>query len=298
MIMIYSGSRADYSIAYWVNEALNKIGIDSWVDEYYRDKPDYIILIGDRKEVAEKAIEAVYNQTPIIHIGGGEVSQGSYDDIYRDMITASAKYHFVISDKCAERLIDKGIDKHKIFVVGSPRVDYVKHIEIKPIKRKAITGLVIYHPETKEFNLINVYKFFGILKELGTIKFIVLPPNKDNYSVEVQKVIRDLSSGNIECIDEMDQEKYIETLASVDFMIGNSSAGIMETSIFKLPNICVGSRQDGRDKYNNTIDVGYNEDEIMLAIKKAISVEFKSQIKTDIFDGMASERIANIIKEL
>ena len=125
-----------------------------------------------------------------------------------------------------------------------------------------------------------------------------MPPNKDNYSDEVQKVIKDLSGDNIECIDEMDQEKYIETLASVDFMIGNSSAGIMETPIFQLPNICVGSRQDGRDKYNNTIDVGYNEDEIMLAIKKAISVEFKSQIKTDIFDGMASERIANIIKEL
>ena len=316
-IAIYSGSRADYSIAYWVKKALNNY--DDINSEIHRlivnedvmyihnniGKYDYIILIGDRKEVAEMAIEAVYYQIPIIHIGGGEVSEGSYDEIYRRMITQAARYHFVITDKCKGRLERMGICSKNIHVVGSPRIDYIHHYKLETINYEKPTALVIYHPETANEDTGQKAKiFYKALEEYEGLNYIVIHPNEDRGADAIKKEISHFiirKRSGVEVHRELPLNEYLAILNSVDLMIGNSSAGIMETPTFKIPFVNVGDRQKGRDRLENTIDVECYINKIHAGISKALDKEFRELLEgmdNEFGDGHASERIAEIVKEL
>lgn len=265
-------------------------------------KPKLIIVLGDRWEILASCLPAIFEKIPIAHIGGGEVSKGSYDEIFRYSISKIAKYHFVISDTCKERLEGQGVKKN-IYVVGSPRLDY----DVDAIKRLRFIhkyGLIIVHPETLGKGMGKKIKILiSALKRID-INYFIISPNVDIEGNVIEKAFKKISDASLYkfillgTVQKL--EHYLALMKSCDVMIGNSSAGIIESPTFKLPTINIGNRQEGRDRQKNVIDVGWDKDLIRKAILKGLSRGFRASIRDikNVYKNNASEKIIKILEEL
>lgn len=308
MILFISGSRADSVMIESMYRETKWNGIDcdlyNLCLSHERDvltltelKPEYIFVCGDRWEIAQICIEAVKLGIKIIHQGGGEVSNGSYDDIFRDCISRMADIHFIIDDRCFNKMFEFARNK-KVYTVGSPRTDYLKNAEILLLKNEygmnqnKKTALVIYHPATAINEDHN--ELISALKESG-LHVVCIGANQDKKSDEVNY---DFKKAFLFYYDYLDHCDYVNLISQVDILIGNTSAGISEAPTFKLPFVNVGHRQDGRSKLNNVIDCKCIKESILEAIQKGLKMD-RNQIEENRFsDGHASERIAKILKEI
>jgi len=345
-IWVISGSRADFNLNRWVIEELQKhdefhivsIGLQG-VNKYEMDidclssnleiigrlvsdyagncisrigswfnsnKIDYVLVLGDRWEILQVAIAAKLYDIPIIHLGGGEVSEGSYDNDFRACISQLSKYHFVVTENCKRNLAKLNITDN-VYVVGSPRLDCVDRVEYNHDildkysfdKNKKI-GLVIYHPETKNLDSIeeSAYIFFGSLMAVD-MQHLIIYPNHDNGSEIIIEIINRLKGDNIVVVETLKHSDYLSFLNVVDVMIGNSSAGIMETASYRLPTVNVGDRQKGRECNVNVVHVGCERNDIIVAVEDALSTTCKNicaGVKNKFGDGRASEKIVEIIR--
>jgi UDP-hydrolysing UDP-N-acetyl-D-glucosamine 2-epimerase len=339
-IFVVSSSRADYGCLFWVIKELKdrKIKYKSLIinpDEnqsYYKsmyihvntyassygiakgmieitkvfstifesNNIDLLIVLGDRWEIMTIVNLALLFQIPIAHIGGGEVSHGSLDQYYRNCISIMSDFHFVISEQCKQRLNEIRIYKN-IFVVGSPRLDYLRNLQVKKLYFNNKTALVIFHPETINRDDSHIDTLLRVLNKIE-LDYIFLNPNQDigaEYIREQLKKFCEQNKKNTHLLENQSIEKYLEILSGVDLVIGNSSAGLIEAPVFKLPVVNVGDRQKGRDRLANVIDVSYNVTEIKAAVKKALGHRFKAKckkIKENYGDGYASKKIVDILE--
>ena len=327
-IFIVSGSRADYNMNRWVFKSMQNcemvdvhhidlrdyslqpdIALASGqalglMDRFIKENnPDYILVLGDRWEILQTVIVGTIHQVPIIHLGGGETSIGSYDDDFRDCISRMSKYHFVVTEKCKKNLNKIGIYDN-IYVVGSPRMDYLYHIRINKdiikdigLDPKKDIGLVVYHPETKSKDMNEkTDMFFDALSNFD-MQYIIINPNNDTGSDYIKKKIKSFRNKGVKKYDSVCLEDWVSLLDGVDVMIGNSSAGIMETPTFKLPFVNVGDRQKGRERSGNVIDADYENMETCLEL--SLMDDYKAGLFFDPFgDGVVSDRIVRILEEM
>jgi UDP-hydrolysing UDP-N-acetyl-D-glucosamine 2-epimerase len=342
-ICVISGSRSDYNENYWILHEMSKhkdlhvVSIDiqganvyptpgEWKQESMfiegdtvcqyageciskfgdglsANKIDYVFLLGDRWEILQVAIAAKIHRIPIIHLHGGEETEGSYDNDFRHCISQLSAIHFVINGYCKERLHSKGIYGN-IHVVGSPRDDHKNNIELTTdilqdmgLSKDRKTALVIYHPETKHNDIDDcAKKFFKALGEID-MQYVIIFPNFDQGSEYIDRqIINFRNEGVIKC-GVLDYQKYLSVLSAVDIMIGNSSAGIQETPSFKKPCVNVGDRQKGREQSGNVINATY--DNIKEKVRYGLSDEFRDKMFCMPFgDGRVSERIVEIIRRV
>lgn len=302
MIGMVIGSRSDramilsigkelenyFSVKYYNVEILElgKINIDN--ANKFIESVDQIFVLGDRWEIAQITMLAVLKGKKIIHQGGGEISDGSYDNIWRKWIETAADVKFSINTVG--------------YQVGSPRMDYLKYHTFRPKKTiyeryklntNKKTALVMYYPATvtKE----SPSDMILALNEMKIQTIVLLAPcDKDSLKINTQ-----LSLGLNNSYKEIPHEDYIDLISSVDFIIGNTSAGITEAPSFYKAFINVGDRQNGREKLYNVIDCKMNKQEIINAINKVYDNSFQKQLRKieNIYsDGKASERIAIILK--
>lgn len=265
--------------------------IKEFEDLYHMFRPEKIVVLGDRWEIFAACIPSIFFDIDIYHIGGGEITKGSYDNILRYSISNMAKYHFVIDEQAKVSLKKRNFDN--IYVVGSPRLDFDK-VSKKKFDRR--TALVILHPETNSKNV--VYKeFYQALIECD-LDYIVIGPNIDQNSRKIELLNADFSiTKNVKILHELPLDEYLELLNSVDVLIGNSSAGIQEAASFELPVVNVGDRQTGRYKQKNIIDVNWDKEDIKKGIIKALTLKFKKSLDGvgNIYYNNASEKIINLI---
>lgn len=275
--------------------------------------PDAVISIADRFETMATAISAAYQNIPLIHIQGGEVT-GSIDEKVRHSVTKLSDIHFVSNKNSALRVEKMGEDKNKIFVTGCPSIDIAK--EVKSYRKKEIKDInangvgtninldnpflvVLQHPVTYEWNQAKMH----INQTLNVIKNINIPtvwfwPNIDAGSDLVSRSIRNFREVNkdssIKFIKNLTPENFLILLLRSQCLIGNSSVGIRECSYLGVPVVNIGTRQLGRERGNNVIDVNYDEKKIFEAIIKQINHgEYPSE---DIYgNGAAGEKIAHLL---
>ena len=275
--------------------------------------PDAVISIADRFETMATAISAAYQNIPLIHIQGGEVT-GSIDEKVRHSVTKLSDIHFVSNKNSALRVEKMGEDKNKIFVTGCPSIDIAKEVssyrkkEIKDINANGVGAninldnpflVVLQHPVTYEWNQAKMH----INQTLNVIKNINIPtvwfwPNIDAGSDLVSRSIRNFREVNkdlsIKFIKNLTPENFLILLLRSQCLIGNSSVGIRECSYLGVPVVNIGTRQSGRERGNNVIDVNYDEKKIFDAIIKQINHgKYPSE---DIYgNGNAGENIANLL---
>ncbi|KEI06966.1 UDP-N-acetylglucosamine 2-epimerase (hydrolyzing) [Clostridium botulinum C] len=277
-----------------------------------RIKPDILLILGDRGEMMAGALAAIHMNIPVAHIHGGEVT-GTVDESIRHSITKLSHIHFPANEDSRERIIKMGEEKKNVYVVGAPGIDYIKNTEYlsreEVLRRFNLKDDKIFiltqHPVTTEKDMVvyQIEETLSAIAELG-IQTIISYPNSDNGGREIIKVIEKYREKYdfLKVFKNLSQVEYLSLLNTADIMIGNSSSGIIEAPSFKLPVINIGTRQQGRLRACNIIDVSYNRKEILSAIDKVLyNEEFKKELKkceNPYGDGHSGERIADILSKV
>lgn len=277
------------------------------VKELQKDKPDIILLLGDRAEMLAGAVAGTYLNIPVAHLHGGEIS-GHVDDTVRHAITKLATIHLPATQESADRIVNMGEKKSDVHVVGAPglvgitediltRIEVEKKFDITPEKDYA---LIIHHPvnTSKDESGQQIEAIITAAKKTG-LELVIGLPNADPGNEHIIKTIKaHEKEENIRTYMSVPHKAFNSLMRYAQAMIGNSSAGIIEAASFKLPVVNVGERQTGRQRSSNTIDVNTNEASIAAGIKQALSKEFKEKIKnlTNVYgDGKTAERVVEIL---
>ena len=292
------------------------IGIIELSSVFLDLKPDMVVTIADRFETIATAITAAFMNIPLVHIQGGEVT-GNIDEKVRHSITKLSDIHFVASKKAENRLIKMGEDPRNVYLTGCPSIDLARELlkkpslDFDPCKKYAGVGnmeqikndylVVMQHPVTTEYEKSRKH----IEITLEAISKINLPafwfwPNVDAGSDGTSKGIRAYREHfpekvkNIYFIKNMGSLDFLKLIYNSKCLIGNSSAGIRESSFLGIPVVNIGSRQNGRERSKSIIDVGYNVDQIYDGILKQI--DNKKFLSEPIYgDGYAGKKIADLL---
>jgi len=283
-----------------------------------RLRPDCVVTVGDRFETMATAVAASYMNIPLAHTMGGEVT-GTIDESIRHAVTKLAHIHFPANQEAGERIIKMGEDPEHVHVVGCPRIDLVAEIARRDangldrdfLAAEGVGGhidldrpflLVNQHPVTTEYtkgeNQIN--ETLMALAELG-MPTIMLWPNPDAGSEDVARGMRKFREhhehGHIRFYKNFPVETFVRLMMRCAVMIGNSSAAVREGAFLGVPAVNIGTRQSGRERGNNVIDVDYQREEIAGAVRRQLDHGRYSMLPI-YGDGTAGERIAGILAEL
>lgn len=249
-----------------------------------RFNPDIVKVIGDRFEVLASAVAAAYLNKIVSHVEGGDVS-GTIDESVRHAVTKLSHLHFVTNEFSKERVLRMGEDPNFVFNVGSLDIEFLKQVPIienlsfvnelgvgAKIDFNSPYIVVMQHPVTTgENNFKNVTETLKAVHELG-VQVVWFWPNIDAGTDDMSRAIRIFrefhSSYNIRFITHLEQEKFINLLRQAKCLVGNSSAGIKESSYLGLPVVNIGTRQTGRLAAENVVNVDYNSESIKDAIKE------------------------------
>jgi UDP-hydrolysing UDP-N-acetyl-D-glucosamine 2-epimerase len=278
--------------------------------------PDVVVTIADRYETIATAISATYMNIPLAHIQGGEVT-GSIDEKVRHAVTKLADMHFVATPKAAERVIRMGEDPGQVFVTGCPSIDIAARVmanpgqEIDPFAQYGGVGaqvdlthgylVVMQHPVTTEYQQARhqVTETLYAIKELG-LPTLWFWPNVDAGSDGASSGIRAFREieqpKNIHFFKDVPPENFLRLVYRSRGIVGNSSVAIRECSYLGVPAVNIGSRELGRERGPNVIDVEYDRAQIAQAIVTHLSNGRPSCSKL-YGDGKAGARIAQILSE-
>ena len=276
--------------------------IRGFSDYLEKEKPDIVILHGDRVEPLGCAISALLSNVKIIHVEGGEVS-GTVDEILRHAISKLSHIHFVSNKIAKKRLLQMGEDKKSIFVVGSPDVDVILSKNLPSIKKVKSRyninfekySISILHPVTTDLsNIENQAKLYFETLKNSKKNYVITYPNNDIGSNYILNEIKKLkNNSNFSIIPSLRFEFFLTLLKNSSFIIGNSSCGIIEAPYYGVPTINIGSRQKNRFKSSSLINISFNKSKITKAINH---VDNKKLLKLNFFGkGNAATKIEKII---
>lgn len=275
-------------------------------------EPDMIVLAGDRFETFAMAVTSFYMNIPIAHLFGGDLSQGGHlDDSARHSITKLAHLHFTTNHDSYRRVIALGEEKWRVFNVGSPvmdnvvKGDYASPDEIaRDLELELNKPIILFtqHPITTESELAydQVKESLEALKGLGYQTIITYPCN-DSGSKRIIEAIREYRRvPNFRIRKSLGRRLYLGCLKIVSCVAGNSSSGLIETPLFKVPAVNIGDRQAGRLKAENVIDVPCKRVAITKAIRQTIEdyrfIAKARNCSNPYGEGGASKQIVDIIK--
>jgi UDP-hydrolysing UDP-N-acetyl-D-glucosamine 2-epimerase len=280
-------------------------------------KPDVVVTIADRYETLATAVAASYMNIPVAHVQGGEVT-GSIDEKVRHAVTKLSNLHFVCTELAAERVLRMGEESSTIFVTGCPSIDLAAEVltdptlNFDPFQRYGGVGLsvdlsngylvVMQHPVTTEYELARQH----VTETLYAMQDIDLPtlwfwPNVDAGSGGSSNGIRTFrereNPSNIHFFKNMAPTDFLRLIRNSSGLVGNSSVGIRECSFLGVPVVNVGSRQAGRERGRNVLDVGCDRFEITAAIQHH---RRNGRYPNDKLygDGQAGKRIAQLLAEV
>lgn len=272
-----------------------------------RERPDWLVLAGDRGEQLIGALAASYTYTPVAHIQAGERS-GNIDGIARHAIGKLVHLHFASNKDATDRLLGLGEQEFRVFNVGAPQLDEIKNGEISEINRlnnllgfdvSAGVLLCVMHPVTEEAELATVHTK-RLVDALNTfdMKKIWIMPNNDAGGRLVREVIQENRDSNCVLFDNMARQDYLGLLKHCSAIVGNSSSGLLEAPSFKTPCVNLGRRQADRVKGINVLDGEFETKAIINLVKIALSEDFKSTLTECINpygDGQSAQRIMDIL---
>jgi len=229
------------------------LGFSNYVSEL---KPDLIIVHGDRVEALAGAIVGAFNNIKVAHIEGGEVS-GTIDESIRHAITKFAHIHLVANEEARRRVIQLGEKENMVFVIGSPDIDVMFSPNLPTLKdarqRYEIDfdryGIVMYHPVTTETadNMKHKAKCLVDALLLSKRNYVVIYPNNDEgTNIILDEYKRLQGNQRFKIFPSIRFEYFLTLMKHCDFIIGNSSAGVRESSVYGIPSIDLGNRQMNR----------------------------------------------------
>lgn len=277
-------------------------------------KPDILLLYGDRFELLPIATAAVITRTPVGHLCGGDITVGAIDEQVRHAITKIAHVHFASTPLSAARIVQMGEESWRVHHAGDTAVDQFVRGDKANIEEisKALGGLVpdsktllvTFHPPTLEVESIGqqITELVEALRKYeGTV--IITAPSPDPGASVIRKALHGLAQHRRHTVfvENLGGRLYRGLLFHVGAMVGNSSSGLNEAPAVPLPVVNIGSRQEGRERAANVIDVSPDFESILFGINKAMNHQFLStlaDIESPYGKGGSAQRIAKILTTL
>lgn len=279
-------------------------------DAFTRLSPDLVLVIGDRLDMLPVAAATLPFNLPLAHLHGGEQTFGAVDDRIRHATTKLAHVHFPATTDAATRLIQMGEEAWRITVTGAPGLDALRQVRAMTASELSETLglpsidsliLVTVHPETNSSRPSDV-----VAPVLSALKGVSAPllftaPNSDPGADAIKEAILAFVGNRPNAIfrDTLGGRLYANAMRHAAMMVGNSSSGLIEAPIFNLPVVNVGSRQAGRLRGANVIDVAAQSADISVAIRQVQQKARSSALGVSPYgDGHAAPRIAMALAAL
>ena len=277
--------------------------------EYFaQSNPDVVLLLGDRFETFEVAAACTISRIPVIHIAGGETTQGAIDEVFRHSITKMSYLHLASTEAYKNRIIQLGEDPKRVYNTGALGVENVLKVECLSKEELGMAlnfeldkpyGVVTFHPVTLENNsaISQLHELLNVLHKHQEMKFIITKANADLSGEKINAELEEFAKTNKNCIvvSSLGTLKYFSAIKYSRCVIGNSSSGIVEVPSFGKPTINIGDRQKGRIQANSTINCKPVEADIEKALNKAL--KFNKEVINPYGDGKTSDKMVKIIKK-
>lgn len=285
-------------------------------DLFARERPDFLVVMGDREEVMTGAVAAIYHHIPVVHVGGGDhADDGNVDNLVRHAVSKMAHLHMATTELSGKRLRQLGEEPWRIHVTGASGLDRI--IATPDMARDELEkalgvdwhgepyAVLLYHPTITDFSEARAHmaSITRVLEASG-LNIAVMAPNSDPgnqaISLEIDALIARCPKAK--AFTFLERKVFINMLRHARVMVGNSSAGILEAPSMGLPVVNIGVRQRGREHGDNVIFTDYDAGEIAAAITRATTDEgfraLVAQRRTPYGDGKAGERIAEVLRSV
>ena len=246
-------------------------------------------------------------RTPVFHLCGGDTTEGALDEWIRHSITKISYLHFVTNEDSRKRVIQLGEDPARVFNYGSTSIDNILHAA-DMTRKEALESVGLpdcryavctYHPVTMEKGGVDgqVAYFLEAIRRFPSIQFIVTKSNADQGGARINALLDEAEPeiDNLHVFTSLGIRRYLSLMKYAEFVLGNSSSGIIETPAFKIPTVNIGDRQRGRLQTPSIIDCAPDADSIAAAIRTAMSKEHRAicrEVVSPYGDGNAAARIA------
>ena len=274
-------------------------------------KPDCLVVLGDRYELLPICNTAFVMHIPIIHISGGDVTEGAIDNGVRNAVTMLADYHFPGTEESAENVRRMRGSNQNIWPVGEPGLDAFNRFSLMSREDLVVNlgldlskkwCLMTYHSETQkdlEYNIRAVQSCYEVLSKHDDLQIVMTYANADFGGEKINQKLEDFARNNpqqFKVVPSLGQRRYLSFMKQVKLVIGNSSSGIVEAPSLGVPVVNIGERQKGRYQCKNIIQCTND----FISIQNAVNVALDKTIDVSDCnywgDGHASEKIVRIMQ--
>ena len=275
------------------------IALEKFGNYFEINKYDLLIILGDRYEMLSVATAAAINKIPILHIHGGEITLGNYDEFIRHSITKMSNYHFTSTEKYRKRVIQLGEHPSTVYNIGAMGSENCKIIDMNNVSKDIVSLLdkkyfiVLFHPETlsdkKPVEQINIL-LNSLKKFIDNYQFIFIGSNADTGSYEIRQSVNNFIKFNKNTLyyENLHPDAFHYLVKHAIALIGNSSSGIIEAPTLGTYTINVGNRQKGRERGKSIIDVECIDKDIVYAINKVIVLNLDIKLDNPYFKKNSS----------
>ncbi|WP_108124486.1 UDP-N-acetylglucosamine 2-epimerase [Saccharospirillum mangrovi] len=291
------------------------LGTIAMADALARLQPDALVLLGDRFEALAAAQAALIAKVPIVHLHGGELTEGAYDDAIRHAITKMASWHAVAAEPYRRRVIQMGESPDRVMTVGALGIDNLLRTE-RPSRDALMDSLdwpsdqayflVTYHPVTLAneppqatmkaiLNTLDAYPDQGVL---------LTYPNADNGGralIDLLKAYSASQPDRVRLVPSLGHRRYPAALAGATAVVGNSSSGLIEAPALGVPTVNIGQRQTGRLAAPSVMQAEATGAAISAAVQRVMQPDFRKMCRAEdnpYGQGQASQSIVNALAQM
>jgi len=282
------------------------LAVAGFAQSFAEHAPDLLVVLGDRFEMHAAALASLPFRIPVAHIHGGEVTSGAIDEALRHSLTKLSHLHFVSTPDHGRRVRQLGEEDWRVTVCGAPALDNVRRLRLSAraeieqrlgLKLADQFLMVTFQPATLDAAspADQVSLLLDVIAATG-LPAVVTGSNADPGAHGVRAVIEERAGRDrrLQFVETLGTEMYFSLMALAAVMVGNSSSGLIEAPSFRLPVVNVGSRQQGRLRAANVIDVDATRDAIAAGIRRALEPSFARSLaglENPYGDGQAADRI-------
>lgn len=301
---------SDSPVAISKSMGLAMISFAEYFDEL---TPDLLMVLGDRYETLAVCCAAMNARIPIVHLHGGETTEGAVDEAVRHAITKMSYLHFASTDEYRHRIIQMGENPERVFSVGAMGVENALKIPLmsKEDLEKSLGctlgdkyAVGTFHPVTLENCSAEkqTMALMDAIQQYQEITFLFTKANADTNGRVINRILEEYKRKctNLLVYESLGMKRYLSALKNAEFVIGNSSSGIIEAPSFHIPTINIGDRQRGRIQGESIINCEPNNQSICDAINRAMNSSYREKLQSAINPygrGNTSDRIIEITKE-
>ncbi|WP_053979374.1 UDP-N-acetylglucosamine 2-epimerase [Marinagarivorans algicola] len=291
------------------------LGVLGYTDALERMKPDFLVVLGDRFEALAVVQVSMLLRIPVVHLHGGEITEGAYDDSIRHAISKLSYIHCASMEVYRHRIIRMGEDPSRVFNVGAIGLDHLRRTKL--MTRRELSSslcftldkpffILTYHPVTladegPEKTCESILSAIDLFPDYNVI---ITYPNADDGGKKIIPILERYAKTNplrALVVPSLGQLRYLSAVKECSAVLGNSSSGVIEVPSFKRATVNIGARQRGRVSACSVVDCGVEVNEIHDAISEVLSVAFAevlNNVKNPYGSGNASKKVIEAIKNV